>query len=141
MAPVDEDAIAKALADLKLQDQPNIAGTARRHNVSRTTLRGRFYKTQISQAEAASKYHRRLTDSQEEVLIGHINRLTNKGMPPTTQMVRNFAEEIIQDHVGHSWTSDFVKRHQEQLHSQYLHNINKKRCKAKSVALFRGFYI
>ena len=69
-----------------------------------------------------------------------MNCLINRGMPLTTSMVRNFAEEIIQDDVGHNWISDFVKRHQNRLHSQSLRNIDKKRCKAESAILFQEFY-
>ena len=132
--------MARALEDLKLQDVPNFNATANKHNLLRTTLRARFYNIHTSRAEAASLYSRRLTDAQEEVLVGHINRLTNRGIPPTTQMVRNFAEEMIQDDVGQCWTSDFVKRHKDRLHSQYLRTIDKKRFKAETTALFQGFY-
>ncbi|KAL5316020.1 hypothetical protein ACEPPN_016894 [Leptodophora sp. 'Broadleaf-Isolate-01'] len=41
-----------------------------------------------------------LTDEQEEVLIKHINRMTERGMPPTSQIVKNLAEEIIGKPVG-----------------------------------------
>ena len=140
MAPVDEAAMALALAELALQDEPNINGTANKHGLSRTTLRARFYSIHRSRAEAASLYSRNLTDAQEEVLIGHINRLTNRGIPPTTQMVRNFAEEIIQEEVGHCWTSNFVNRHKDRLHSKYLRTIDRKRFTAESTALFQEFY-
>jgi len=47
---------------------------------------------------------------QEEVLIGHINMLTAQSIPPTSQIVKNLAEEIISGKpVGKNWTSDFVK--------------------------------
>jgi AraC-like DNA-binding protein len=36
------DRIAKAIADLKTQDRPNIAATAKRYKVARTTLLDRF---------------------------------------------------------------------------------------------------
>ena len=132
--------MANALADLELQDVPNYLGTANKYGLFRTTLRARFLEIHKSRAEATSTFRRRLNNRQEEVLIGHINRLTTRGMPPTTSMVRNFAEEIIQDDVGHNWTSDFVKRHKNRLQSQYLRNIDKKRCKAESAAIFQEFY-
>ena len=90
----------EALAALKLQAVPNFKGTARAFGVKRTTIRARFYKIHGSRAEASSKYRQCLTTAQEEVLIGHINRLTNRGIPPISHMVRNFAEEIIQGPIG-----------------------------------------
>ena len=86
--------MAEVLAELKLQDVLNIERTAVKHGLARTILRARFYKIHESRAEASSQHHQRLIKTQKEVLIGHINRLTNRGMPPTSQIVRNFAEEI-----------------------------------------------
>ena len=141
MANSDYEAcLQAALAELKLQDTPNYLATARKHSVKRTTLRARFLEIHTSRSVAYSEYHQRLTTTQEEVLIRHINRLTYRGIPPTSQMVRNFAEEMIHDCVGHSWTSDFVRRHRDRLTSQYLHNIDKKRVNAESIPLFKQFY-
>jgi hypothetical protein len=36
----------------------------------------------------------------EQVLIKQINPLTNKGMPPTSQIVKNLTEEIRGKEVG-----------------------------------------
>ena len=43
-------------------------------------------------------YHRvakNLTTIEEEELIKHINMLTDHGLPPTSAMVQNIAEEMI----------------------------------------------
>ena len=48
MTPIDEANIVAALTNLKLQDVPNYSGTARKHNVSRTTLRARLLKIHTS---------------------------------------------------------------------------------------------
>ena len=45
-------------------------------------------------------------------------------MPPTSQMVKNFAEEIIGRTVGKNWARDFCKHHQSVLKSLYLRNID-----------------
>jgi hypothetical protein len=36
-----------------------------------------------------------LTLTQEKELVQYINELTEKGIPPTVAMVRNFAEDIV----------------------------------------------
>ena len=44
--------------------------------------------------EAVSMYRQALTNAQEKVLIGTINRLTERRMPPTSAIVTNLAKEI-----------------------------------------------
>ena len=56
-----------------------------------------------AQPEPERKPSQCLTDEQEEVLIGCINSLTDRGMPPTSQIVRNLAEEIRGSKVGKNW--------------------------------------
>ena len=97
-----ESQLLLALDALSLQNKPNFAGTARTYKVKKTTLRARFLGIHRSRADAYPDTHQHLSATQEEVLISHINRLTNRDIPPTSQMVRNFAEEIIQDSVGHN---------------------------------------
>ena len=87
-----------------------------------------------------SECRQRLTNSQEEVLIGHINKLTDRGLPPTSQIVRNLAEEIAGSSVGKNWTSDFVQRHKDRLKSLYLCNIDNLQVKAEYAPLFQLFY-
>ena len=61
---------------------------------------------------------------QEEALISQINKLTARSIPPTTSMVRNFAEEMIGREVNKNWTAGFVERHSDRLKSLYLRNID-----------------
>ena len=39
-------------------------------------------------------------DEIEEVLIHQINRLTDRGLPPTPKIVRNLVKEIISRSIG-----------------------------------------
>lgn len=87
--------IKLAIADLAKQSKPNSMATARKHGVNRSTLQKRFLGQTLSMQAAASKYRQRLTFVQEETLIKHINSLTDRGLPPTSRIVRNLAEEII----------------------------------------------
>lgn len=66
--------------------------------------------------------------------------MTDRGMPPTAQVVRNLAEEITGREVGKNWTSDFVKRHKSRLKSLYLSNIDNLRVKAEFGPYFQHFY-
>jgi hypothetical protein len=61
-------------------------------------------------------------------------------MPPTSQIVRNMAEEIIKGVVGKNWTLQFVKRHGDRLTSLYLRNIDNMRAKSEYPPMFVLFY-
>ena len=85
-----------ALADLNAQLLPNIRATARKYQLVKSTLRRRWNSQTTSRQDTSSKYIQRLTNSQEEVLIEQINRLTDRGLPPTSKIVKNLAEEMLQ---------------------------------------------
>ena len=121
---VDEQRIEEALNTLDRQLIPNYAATAKEFGLERTTLMRRHQGQTISRAEATSLYHKLLTDTQEEALISQINKLTARSIPPTTSMVRNFAEEMIGREVNKNWTAGFVERHSDRLKSLYLRNID-----------------
>jgi len=81
-----------------------------------------------------------LTNAQEEALIEQINKYTDRHIPPTSQMVKNFAEEMIGREVGKNWTAGFIRQHDSRLKSLYLHNIDHMRTKAEFCPLFQHFY-
>jgi hypothetical protein len=135
-----EERIRLAIADLNSQSIPHYKDTAKRHDLVRSTLTRRFHGQTQSIARAVSSFVQRLTTEEEEVLIGHINRLTDRSMPPTSQIVKNMAEEIIGSRVGKNWTSDFVKRHKKSLKSAFLRSIDNLRVKADNTASFQSFY-
>jgi hypothetical protein len=94
----------------------------------------------MSQQAASSEYKQRLTNTQETVLIQQINRLTDRGLPPTSSIIRSLAEEMIQGPVSKNWTGDFVRRHKSKLTSLYLRNIDSQRTKAEYPPMFKYFY-
>lgn len=135
VAPLDA-----ALADLKLQDVPNIRGTARKFGVIESTLRRRHKGQTVSAQEASHVHKQRLSPAEERALIDQINDLTDRGIPPTVSMVRNFAEEMIEASVGKNWAANFVRRHNDQLKSLYLRNIDNSRIKAEYVPMFKRYF-
>jgi hypothetical protein len=135
-----ETRMAAALAALESQKPPLYRCTARTHFVNHTTLRRRFLGLQLSRAEAVSETHKRLTNVQENVLVQHINDLSKRGIFPTTQIVKNLAEEIIQDKLGKNWVGGFVHRNKDVLQSLYLRNIDNMRVKADHIPNFKSFY-
>jgi len=55
-------------------------------------------------------------------------------------MVKNFAEEIIGRDVGKNWVGQFVKRHQSELKSLYLRNIDNLRAKGEYGPTYKLFF-
>ena len=87
------DPINTALAALELQDPPNYTWTAKEFNVNRTTLSRRHRQITRSR-EDATEIKSLLLIQQERTLLGYINLLTEYSLPPTPQIVRNFAFKI-----------------------------------------------
>jgi hypothetical protein len=53
-----------------------------------------------SKAKATFIYYKLLTNTQEELLIDYINKLTICGLAPTTHIVKNLVKEIIKREVN-----------------------------------------
>jgi Tc5 transposase DNA-binding domain len=119
--------IAEAITDLQSQDRPNIAATARRYGIARKTLADRYNGKSTSNQEVNSYVRQQLTTTQEETLIEYVNKLNDRGFPPTPQILKNIAESIVKARLGPNWVARFCKRHRTQLASVYLRTIDHKR--------------
>jgi hypothetical protein len=109
-------------------------------NVNYTTLTRRFKGEQQSRTLAVADTLRRLSMQQEELLVGRINKLSDRGLPPTSHIAKNLAEEFIKDVLGKNWVGQFVKRHKDRLKSLYLRNMDNVRVKAEYAPIFKQFY-
>src|SRR5450756_2971681 len=137
---VNEQDIEKALDALNAQLIPNYTEIGQKFGVERTTLMRRWKGICSSRAEATSLYHKLLTDTQEEALVDQINKLTTRGLPPTSHIVKNLAEEVIGREVNKNWTAHFVKRHSSRLKSLYLRNIDNLRMKSEYGPYIQHFF-
>ena len=97
---VNEDDMKKALAEIESSEAPDYAAIARKYSLTRSTLSRRARGKTTSRAEFQSQVHQCLTNAQERVLINQINRLTERGIPLTSQIVKNFIEEMIRHTIG-----------------------------------------
>jgi hypothetical protein len=135
-----EQRMEAALASLDAQEKPNYSAAARKFKLGRTAVARRYEGKTTSQAEANSEYRQLLTIAQEDALIARINNLTDRGMPPTSHMVKNMAQEIRGDEVNKNWTSHFIQRHKDVLKSLYLQNIDNKRASSEYEPMFKLFF-
>jgi Tc5 transposase DNA-binding domain len=132
--------IERAIAHLRAQKEPNIAATAREFAVARETLSKRFHRKTSSRAQVTATYHMKLSPAQEEVLVAHINKLSDRGLPPTPRIVRNLAKELSKSDVGVNWVSRFCARHKNELTSVYLRTIDHKRKIADNSHHFEHYF-
>jgi len=135
-----EARIQAAIYDLESQERPNVAATARKHKVARRTLAHRFRGETGPNQEATSYSRKQLTDTQEEALITYINKLNDRGIPPTPQILKNIAESIAHTTLGPNWVAHFCKRYRTRLASVYLRTIDHKRKIADNSQHFQHFF-
>ncbi|EEA21265.1 hypothetical protein TMatcc_009330 [Talaromyces marneffei ATCC 18224] len=113
----EESRIQKALESLQKNPKQKIAHLAREFNVDYHRLRRRTLgsASQLNRRPA----HKRLTDDQESAIIIWIDDLDDRGRPPTVHMIRNYAENVLQNmhpnaanppKLGDRWVHRFLKR-------------------------------
>lgn len=104
------DSIQEALADLRLQDKPNVSEMAREYKIERSKL-SRHWNGVLHTKDLAYENHRLLSTVQSTALIKHINDFIERGLPPTHAMVRNFTATIAGRQPGPYWVSRWLKAH------------------------------
>ena len=104
-----EARIHAAITDLESQDRVNYSVTAKKWNIDRSTLSRRHRGKTASIQDANSYAQRQLTDTQEKTLIQYINKLSNRGLLLTPQIVKNLAEEITGVTQRKNWVARFYE--------------------------------
>jgi hypothetical protein len=85
-----------------------------RYGVNRSTLSRRHRGVQGSMKDHAINLQL-LSPQQEEELMKYIIRLTERGLPPTKEMIQSFAHEVAKKEVGEEWVLRFVERNKDAL--------------------------
>jgi hypothetical protein len=133
-------AIDDAVAAIRRGEFARYGPAAKEYGCDPGALSRRMRGLTKSKKEANSFWHQCLTNEQEEILIARINNLTDRGMPPTSHIVKNLSEEIRGKPVGKNWVGQFVKRHEIRLKSLYLRNIDNLRAGAEYAPMFQLFF-
>jgi uncharacterized protein YerC len=129
MAPID-DALA-AIKSLEPGENFTYQAIADKYGVSRCTLSRRHRGCQHD-ANAKNQAQNKLNPQQEAELIQYVNDLTKKALPPTRDMIRNFASKIAAAPVGDSWVRRFLNRNTTNLVSKWTTSIDRTRYAANS---------
>ena len=112
---------------------------ADKYGVERTTLSRRHRGVTTSRA-AINNNKRKLDLQQEQELVQYIKRLIERHIPPTRQMIQNFASAIVQEPVGDSWVTRFINRYSIQLISRWTVGMDSNRHKADSEDKYKLYF-
>ena len=112
---------------------------AEKHGVVRSTLTRKVQlSTRSHQEDAESR--RNLNPQEEAELIKYIERLTEDHLPPTREMMQNFASDIAHKPVSESWVSRFLHRHDDELTPQWTTSMDRQRHKADSGEKYTRYF-
>jgi hypothetical protein len=128
---VNKDDMKKVLDELNVQLLSNYTQITLKFGLQCTTLMQRHQGICTPQASVTSQHYKLFTNTQEEDLITQINKLTARGLPPTSYIMKNLAEEIVSHEVNKNWMAHFVKCHSSCLKSLYLCNIDNLQIKSE----------
>ena len=77
---INNQAILNAIDDLNSQEIPNLAATAKKYDIVRSTLQRRFKSQTVTYAETRFRSTILFTNAQKSVFIKHINKLLTRNM-------------------------------------------------------------
>ena len=137
MEPID--AAIDFLKSLDLGEDINYSQIAKKYGVNRSTLSRRWRGIQGPMQSKIEKT-RLLNNTQEIKLIKYIETLTNRGLPPTREIIRNFASEIAAKEPEKNWVNRFIKRHEVELISQWATSIDLQRKRADSSSKYALYF-
>ncbi|KAF1924574.1 uncharacterized protein M421DRAFT_424711 [Didymella exigua CBS 183.55] len=83
---------------------------ADRHGVVRSTLTRRHCRETCSWKEVSTS-QQNLQPEQEAELVKYIEDLTERKLPPSREMVQNYASSIAGHPVSESWVTRFLHQH------------------------------
>jgi transposase-like protein len=138
MAPID-DAIA-AIESLEPGEHYSYRKVARRFNVSNSTLTRRHKSRCQRSQEAKNNTQLTLNPQQEAELVRYIEDFTKRALPPTRDMIRNFASHFNSDGVSDAWVDSFISRNSNHLICKWTSGIDSQRHNADSRAKYKLYF-
>jgi hypothetical protein len=131
--------IEAAITDLESQKHPNYTATAKKYDVDRTTL-SRRHRGITAARGTREAYSQLLTKQQSKNLVAYINKLTERGIPPSIHMVRQFAYDICRKMPGKNWAARWIKSQISELQSGFLEMMDLSRKKAENPYQFYRYF-
>ncbi|RYN63441.1 hypothetical protein AA0117_g12781 [Alternaria alternata] len=82
----------------------------------------------------------KLSLQQEQELVRYTETLTERRIPPTREMIRNFASTIAKEPVSESWVTRFINPHSVHLVSRWATSMDRNRHQADSGAKYSLYF-
>jgi hypothetical protein len=139
---INMDPIQAAIEELKsyeLGDRLSYTKLAAKYDIDRSTLSRRHQGLQAPRETQAS-HQLNLSPQQELELVRYITKLTNQGLPPTRETIRNFSSGVAQQQLSESWVTRFINRHAIHLISKWTSAMDRTRHLADSESEYRLYF-
>ncbi|PVH90727.1 hypothetical protein DM02DRAFT_607152 [Periconia macrospinosa] len=115
------------------ENKENIPWTriSEKHDVVRSTL-ARTYRRETRSRKEQAIAQQKLTPQQEQELVKYIGGLTARHIPPTREMIANFASSIAKEPVSECWVTRFINKYSIHLISRHSTGMDAGRHDAES---------
>jgi hypothetical protein len=109
---------------------------AEKHGVERSTL-SRRHRALTRSRETQAKTQQKLNPQQEEELAKYIEKLTERHLAPTREMIQNFGESIAKQKLSQAWVTRFIHRNQDHFTTRWATAMDANRHAADSGDKYR----
>jgi hypothetical protein len=137
----DESNVILALEAMKRDPKLKLRAAGELYSVDFTKLHRRQHGMKSRRDIQANS--RKLTNSEELVIVQYILELDSKGFPPRLSSVEDMANRLLAERnagrVGTRWPSNFVKRH-PQLSTRFNRKYDYERAKCEDPTIISGWF-
>lgn len=133
------DAAIEAIDSREPGESFSYRKVAEQFGVSRATLSRRHQGHTRSHA-AEQQRRQLLSPHQEAELVKYIQGCTEKGLPPTREMVQNFASAVGKWDASESWVTRFLHRHEVDLTVKWSAGLDRCRHQADSYEKYDHYF-
>jgi hypothetical protein len=121
------------------EDKSSYRQIAKIFGVNRTTLARRHQGLTRSNAGEALR-RMLLTPQQETELVKYLEGLSRRELPPTREMIQNFASIVAKWEVSDAWVTRFLNRNQAHLTSKWTIGMDRNRHEADNEERYRLYF-
>jgi transcriptional regulator with XRE-family HTH domain len=112
---------------------------AKKYGVERSTL-SRRHRGVTRTVQHKYEDQQQLTHNEELELVSYIDSLCRDYLPPTRDMIRNFASTIAKTEVSETWVTRFLHRHHDALTPQWTSAMATERHAADSYEKYSKYF-
>jgi hypothetical protein len=136
--PGINDALAQ-IAELSPGEKICYTKIAEKHGVDRSTLSRRHRGVQQPR-DSANVHQRKLNPQQEDYLAKYVESLIARHLPPTREMIGNFASAICKKSILESWITRFINNNSDILISKWTTAMDSVRHAADSYEKYAAYF-